>query len=249
MDYRRCRAMRAGRGGPIVTSVRPLTLPLRVLLPALCVALAAGCATQPEKPAPPAPDAAALTIVAEIALQRGDCKVASESYAQAAQLASAPVAQRASEIALACEDLPAAWTSAQRWRDLAPQSREAQAMYATVALKLYRLADARTAVKACLSLPPPPRRSHVRAGGSGTAAIPNTGDTGLADLTTLLLEESDPPEVFAALNGVIDTAGASPARLTLLGELALEAYDARSAKQYALRAVRDRKSTRLNSSH
>ncbi|MGH8269892.1 MAG: tetratricopeptide repeat protein, partial [Steroidobacteraceae bacterium] len=55
---------------------------------------------------------------------------------------------------------------------------------------------------------------------------------------TLLLEESDPPEVFAALNGVIDTADASTARLTLLGELALEAYDARTAERYALRAVR-----------
>src|SRR6185312_10298114 len=217
-----CRAMRAGPGGPIVTSVPSPTRPLRALIPALCVALAAGCATQPKRSAPPAPDAAALTIVAEIALQKGDCKAASETYAQAAQLASAPVAQRASEIALACEDLPAAWTSAQRWRDLAPQSEEAQAMYATVALKLYRLADARAAVKACHSLPPPPRRSHVRAGGSGTAATANTGDSGLADLTTLLLEESDPPEVFAALHGVIDTAGASPTRLTLLGELALE---------------------------
>ena len=219
-------------------SVRPLTHSLRVLLPALTLALAAGCATQPERQAPPAPDAAALTIVAEIALQRGDCKTASESYAQAAQIGSAPVAHRASEIALACEDLPAAWTSAQRWRDLAPQSREAQAMYATVALKLYRIADARAAVKACLSLPLPARRSQVHRAGSGaTAPTPNT-DSGLADLTTLLLEESDPPEVFAALNGVINTADASPARLALLGELALEAYDARSAEQYALRAVR-----------
>jgi predicted Zn-dependent protease len=231
--------MRFAQGASIVTSVRPLTFPLRVLLPALCMALAAGCATQPEKPAAPAPDAAALTIVAEIALQRGDCRTASESYARAAQLASAPVARRASEIALACEDLPAAWKSAQRWRDLAPQSRQAQAMYATVALKLYRLADARAAVKACLNLPPPPGRSHVRAGGSGSAALSNSGDSGLADLATLLLEESDPPEVFAALNGVIDTADASPARLTLLGELALEAYDASSAQQYAQRAVRE----------
>jgi predicted Zn-dependent protease len=202
------------------------------------VALAAGCATQPEKPAPPAPDAAALTIVAEIALQRGDCKAASESYAQAAQVASAPVARRASEISLACEDLPAAWSSAQRWRDLAPQSREAQAMYATVALKLYRIADARAAVKACLSLPLPVKRSQVHRASGGIAPTTNT-DSGLADLTTLLLEESDPPEVFAALNGVIDTAHASPARLALLGELALEAYDAGSAERYALRAVHE----------
>ena len=117
-------------------SVRLLIHPLRIAVPALGLALVTGCATVPQKPPPQEPDAAALTIVAEIALQRGECKTAAETYARAAQIASAPVAQRASEVALACEDLPAAWTSAQRWRDLAPQNREAQAMYATVALKL-----------------------------------------------------------------------------------------------------------------
>ena len=215
-------------------SVCPATHPRRIVLAVLCVTLAAGCASVPEKPPPPAaPDAAALTIVAEIALQRGDCKTASETYARAAQLASAPVAHRASDVSLACEDLPAAWTAAQRWRELAPQSREAEAMYATVALKLYRIADARAAVKAFLSAPPAPRRRPT--GG----AITRTEDSNLADLTTLLLEESEAPEVFAALNGVIGTTDASPARLTLLGELALEAYDARSAERYALLAVRE----------
>jgi tetratricopeptide (TPR) repeat protein len=217
-------------------SVRPV---IRLLLPVLCAAVAAACATAPER-APPAPDAAALTIVAEIALQRGDCKTASETYAKAAQLASAPVAQRASEVALACEDLPAAWASARRWRQLAPQSREAQAMYATVALKLYRIADARAAVKAFLSAPPARAPIALDRAGHRVGAKPiNTGDSGLADLTTLLLEECDPPEVFAALHGVIDTEDASPARLTLLGELALEAYDARAAEGYALRAVEE----------
>src|SRR5215469_2937902 len=204
--------MHAGRGGSIVMSVVPLNRPLRILLPTLCVCLAAGCATVPEKPAPPAPDAAALTIVAEIAMQRGECRTAAETYAKAAQIASAPVAQRASEVGLACEDLPAAWTSAQRWRELAPQNREAQAMYATVALKLYRIADARDGVKAFLNAPPPPpaplrKRTpphHAPSGpGSPGAAPVNNADSGLADLTTLLLQESDPPEVFAALNGVI----------------------------------------------
>jgi len=233
--------MRAGRGRSIVASVRALIHPFRVRLAALCIALVAACATVPEKPAPPPqPDAAALTIVAEIALQRGDCKTAAETYARAAQIASAPVAHRASEVGLACEDLPAAWVSAQRWRQLAPQSREAQALYATVALKLYRIADARAAVRAFLRAPPPPRRTPVRRAGHGESAVITNGeDSGVADLTTLLLEESDPPEVFAALNGVIDTGGASPARLTLLGELALEAYDADSAERLALRAVRE----------
>src|SRR6185437_45722 len=234
-------AMRAGRGGSIVTIVRALTHPFRVLIPVLCGALVAGCATEPKEPQAAAPDAAALTIVAEIALRQGDCRTASETYAKAAEAASAPVARRASEVGLACEDLPAAWRSAQRWRDLAPDNREADAVYATVALKLYRIADARAAVKAYLLAPsakitrPPPVSAATRpAAGARTAAAArtasgtrtasashNTGDNGLADLTTLLLQESDPPEVFAALNGVIDGPGASPARLTLLGELAL----------------------------
>ncbi|HEX4269269.1 MAG TPA: tetratricopeptide repeat protein [Steroidobacteraceae bacterium] len=218
-----------------------MTHTLRVVLPTLCLALAAGCATVPERaPPPPQPDAAALTIVAEIALQRGDCKTAAETYARAAQIASAPVAHRASEVGLACEDLPAAWASAQRWRDLDPQSRDALAMYATVALKLYRIADARAAVKAFLSAPPsPPRKRSAIGLHAGSTATVSGEDSGIADLTTLLLEESDPPEVFAALNGVIDTGAASSERLTLLGELALEAYDANSAERYALRAVRE----------
>ena len=223
--------------------MRPLTHARRIvpaLCPAaLCLALVAGCATVPEKAAgPPPPDAAALTIVAEIALQRGDCKTAAETYARAAQIASAPVAHRASEVGLACEDLPAAWQSAQRWRDLEPQSREALAMYATVALKLYRIAAARSAVKSFLSAPPPPQ--HLAAGRHVSSVAMSRGqDSGLADLMTLLLEESEPPEVFAALNGVIDTAQASPSRLTLLGELALEGYDANSAERYALHAVQE----------
>ena len=215
-----------------MVSVRPLISPRRILIPALCAALAAGCASAPEKPVSPSkPDAAALTIVAEIALQRGDCRTASETYAKAALLASAPVAQRASEVGLACEDLPAAWSSVQRWRELAPRSREAQAMYATVALKLYRIADAREAVKAYFNEAAPLK------GGAGAKSAAGA-DRGLADLVTLLLEECEPPEVFAALHGVVDTAGAPPARLTLLGELAFEAYDARAAQGYALRALR-----------
>jgi predicted Zn-dependent protease len=216
--------------------VPPLNASPRIVLPALCLLLAAGCATVPENPAPaPQPDAAALTIVAEIALQRGDCKTAAETYARAAQMASAPVAHRASEVGLACEDLPAAWASARRWRGLERQSREALAMYATVALKLYRIDDARAAVKAFLQAPPLPK--PALAGRHKVAAAPTGADSGLADLTTLLLEQSDPPEVFAALKGVIDTSDASSARLTLLGELALEAYDAESAQRYASRAV------------
>jgi tetratricopeptide (TPR) repeat protein len=213
-----------------VTSVRNLL----ASIPPLSLALLAGCASlQPANPPTPPPDPAALTIVAEIALQRGDCKTASETYAKAAAVGSAAVAQRASEVALACEHLPAAWSSVRRWRELQPQSREADALYAAVALKLYRIADARAAVKAFLRAP------AVRSGGRPAPPAAAGRDGGVADLTTLLLEQSDPPEVFAALEGLIDTANASPQKLTLLGELALEAYDARSAERYALQAMHE----------
>ncbi len=43
-----------------------------------------------------------------------------------------------------------AWDSVKRWRTLAPTDRDAAAVYATVALKLYRVSDARTALATVL---------------------------------------------------------------------------------------------------
>ena len=151
--------------------------------------------TVPEQAAaPPQPDAAALTIVAEIALQRGDCRTAAETYARAAPMARRRWHTARREVgaglrgAAGCVGSPPALAEA---RD--PQSRDAQAMYAAVALKLYRIADARDAVKAFISAPPPPRRHGAAA---RTARVPRrrpATDGGVADLSALLLEESDPP--------------------------------------------------------
>ncbi len=91
-------------------------------------------------------DPNASTVIAEIALERGDCRAASETYAAAAQRGDLAVARRASEVSLACEHLPAAWESAKRWRSLAPNDRDAAAVYATVALKLYHIPEARSAI-------------------------------------------------------------------------------------------------------
>ncbi len=95
-------------------------------------------------------DPNASTVIAEIALERGDCRSAAETYAAASQRSDVAVARRASEVALACEHLPAAWESVKRWRTLAPTDRDAAAVYATVALKLYRVADARSALTTVL---------------------------------------------------------------------------------------------------
>ena len=121
------------------------------------LALLAGCSTAPSaaKQAPaPKGDPAALTVVAEIALERGDCKGASESYAKAAEVGTVTLARRATEVALACEHLPADWESATRWRAIAPNSREADAMYAVIALKLYRIQEAKVAINDFVHAPP-----------------------------------------------------------------------------------------------
>ena len=183
-------------------------------------ALVAGCAAKPAPKADPAShDPAALTVVAEIALTRGDCKTASESYAEAAQHGAIPLARRASEVALACEHVPAAWRSAVRWRTLAPTDREASAMYATVAIKLYRMADARSAIGEFAKLQNPQDSS------------------GLSELAGLLLEQSDAPAVLAAMSGALDPASLSPDTNALLAELALDANDAQRAQRYAQMAL------------
>jgi tetratricopeptide (TPR) repeat protein len=167
--------------------------------------------------APAARDPNALTVLAEIALERGDCKTAAETYAAAVPGGSAALAARASEVSLACEHLPAAWAAVQRWRTLAPDDPEGAAVYATIALKLYRLPEARTAIAVI-----------VQSGES---------DAKLAELTSLLLDEAEPHAVLEALSSAVDTEKVSAATLTLLGELAFNARDLRRAQQYTGRAL------------
>ncbi len=222
--------MRDGRGGRTIVhvrtleSIRPwLILGLACLLPA--------CASAPRKVTPEKHDAAALTVVAEIALKRGDCKGASETYAQAAAVGAASLARRASEVALTCEHLPAAWQSAGRWRTLAPDDREAMATYAAVALKLYRLPEARAAIVGFARSKSPTRSE----GDPAEYALP--------ELAALLLEHSDAAAVLAAMSGALEPENPSPDTLALLGELALSAFDAKRAQHYAELALqRDPKS-------
>jgi tetratricopeptide (TPR) repeat protein len=205
-------------------------------------ALLAGCATLTPHPAPPPAtgDPTALTITAEAALKRGDCRVAAEDYAQAVSTGDAHLAGRATKVALACEHLPAAWTAASRWRTLAPEERDADALYALVALKLYRTADARAAV-----------RDYCRATFAETAAPESSPANGarrlrpahdqamraLGELIALLLEDSDASAVLAAMGAVPEPTAKEPQALVMFGELALAAYDGKRAEEFAQQAL------------
>jgi predicted Zn-dependent protease len=213
--------------------VRPLNSDKRgfaALGLALSLLLAAGCSTTGEKnveaaggetpSTAPGRDANARTVVAEIALERGDCRTASETYAAAAASGDVGVAKRASEVAAGCEHLPAAWEAVKRWHSLAPSDHEAAALYAAVALKLYRIPEARNAV------------------GSVMRTAEGEPDEKIAGITAALLEEAEAPAVLAAVGGAVDDDSASAPVLSLMAELALEAYDVKRAEQYARAALK-----------
>jgi predicted Zn-dependent protease len=190
----------------------------------------------------------ALTVLAEADLKRGDCRGASENYARAAADGDAQLARRATQVAMACEHLPAAWAAATRWRSLAPTDREANALYAAVALKLYRTADARAAIndfwhaeEQLAPGAPPASPADAPAPGASlpgrTRAQQQRASKSMGELTALLLEESDAPAVLAAMSGALEPTANSPDTFTLLGELALAGYDGQRAQGYAQRAL------------
>ena len=143
---------------------------------------------------------------------------------------------------MACEHLPAAWQSATRWRALAPDDREANALYAAVALKLYRTDDARAAIADFWRVEGQKNAATPAAGAAGAApAVPTRRAArtarSMTELTALLLEESDASAVLIAMSGVLEPSANSPETFTLLGELALSAYDGQRAAGYAQRAL------------
>jgi len=92
-------------------------------------------------------------------------------------------------------------------------------MYAIVAIKLYRIAEARSAII-----------DFEKTQGAQDAA-------GLSELAGLLLEQSDAPAVLAAMSSALDPAVISPDTDALLAELALDANDAQRAARYAQQAL------------
>jgi tetratricopeptide (TPR) repeat protein len=181
----------------------------------------------PAADAPDAPtDPAQASVAAELALQRGDCRGASEDFAVASQGAPAQMASHATDVALDCQDIPAAWIAVQNWFKAAPKDPQAALIYATIALKLYRVPEARTGISTALA--------------NDTKAA----DRDLIGSMQVLADQSDATAAFAALDPVIDTPQRSAAVLTALGAMAVEAYDFQRADHLVQEALqRDPKST------
>ena len=101
-------------------------------------ALLLGAAVAEAQTVGAAPPAAAPRAESQSAGERGlaagDCRMASEGFAEDARGSRDPaVAYRAVEIAKACAHLPAAWRSAQRLLELDPENVEALRLAGTVA--------------------------------------------------------------------------------------------------------------------
>jgi tetratricopeptide (TPR) repeat protein len=208
-----------------------------VAVASLLAGLAACASTPPAQQKPAAAEPEAQTVAAaEEALKRGDCRSASEALARAAAHGDVQTARRATQVAVACEHLPAAWQSASRWRTLAPDDREANALYAAVALKLYRTSDARAAIADFWRV-----EGQKNTAGNAAAAPPAKASErtarSMTELSALLLEESDASAVLIAMSGVLEPSANSPETFTLLGELALSAYDGERAVGYAQKAL------------
>ncbi len=195
----------------------PLSRTAAVCAAALAV-LSVGCSTAPARRAQvaPAPDANALTVMAEVALEKGDCRTAAQDYATAASHGPVDLARRASQVAIACQDLPAAWQSAERWRALAPHDNQASLIYGTVALTLYRIPQARAAL---------------------TPIVEASGPNAERDELSLVQLLSDDPDIGATTTlealGKTVGAGSSSVVLAAFSALALEAYDFDLAQQLA----------------
>ena len=121
---------------------------------ALTLAFAAACSSPPPQgtarprrrgSSEPRRTRTRTPILAEIALERGDCSAASENYCAAAAKGGRRAASARRSRLRRASTCPPRWEAVQRWRALAPDDHEAAALYATVALKLYRIPEARSA--------------------------------------------------------------------------------------------------------
>lgn len=193
---------------------------VRPTIAALVAAFAASGALAAEKPmVTTAPEADSKMMVAEVALERGDCRAAAEQYVGiAAGSSDSKVAARATQIGIACAQLESARRAAARWRVLEPASGEASLAAAIVALQLYRLDEARGAL-----------------GAWRDAGLAGNQDPG--QFAELLARESDATAAYRVFSDVLS--GPDPTAEVLLAQakLAQQSFDLNAAIKLAERAL------------
>lgn len=182
--------------------------------------LLAACAATPAPP-PSGTDANAATVVAEIALERGDCRAAAEHYARAAAAPRAPEAtvSRAFQVAIDCQQFPVAERIAQLWRKRSPASAEAARGAGLVALRLGRNGDAAQAL-----------RDAIRLSGDEPGKA-------LIELSQAALATANDFGAYAALRAAVDIDRLDAPALVVLGSLALDSYVFRDARALAEAAI------------
>ena len=189
-----------------------LSLLSLLLLPALPVVAA-------ERAAPPAWRNDPAVVVAELALQQGKCREGAEAYLKAT-LASADVslASHATQVGLGCQQLATAQAAGNRWQALAPRAGDAALARTLVALKLYRVDQARQALSAWHD-------------------SPTAGNQDPGRFAQLLETESESTAVHGIFADVILNDNSNAEVVMAAATLALHAYDLRRAVQLAERAL------------
>lgn len=163
-------------------------------------------------------DPSALTVVAEVAMERGDCVAATEAYASAAEKADElSLTRRALEVAVKCEQFDTAARVLRRWRAQAPDDLDAVKLAGVIDLELGRIDDASKAFELALQ---------------GA-----TDDDGLLEVLALSLSQVDSYEAYAAVARIaLEPRWGAPALVGVAGAAA-DAYDFQAAHRLVDRAL------------
>lgn len=190
------------------------------MLAPLALLLVPGAAFPKEAPKPPA-DPNAATLIAEMALKRGECRVASEQYAAVAGAkgASEESIKRALEVALECQQYPLALGIARDWRAKVPKSADAARMEAAALLRLGRNDDARSTMQAAAKL-------------GGLAPSAN-----VAEFATLAEATDNYFGTYRALRNIVEIGALDAPALVTLGDLALDSFVFADAQDLGRKAV------------
>ncbi len=158
-------------------------------------------------------------VVAEMALQKGECREAAEALTKAS--ATSPdvaLATRATQVAMGCEQLDTAQRAAARWQQLAPGRGEPALARALVAMKRFQVDEARKALSAWRD--------------SGAAGNQDPGR-----FAQILEGETESTIAYRVFGDVL--LGEDPTADVVLAQatLALHAYDYKAAVKHADRTL------------